>query len=128
MILDSFDNAEEDIRERQSVEAKNEAETILAAVKKGKSNEAWQMLSSEEIDKIEQGVSFLTAAIPGGDHRQLRAGIERLDKSTRRLAELMMDNSLADAMTGKTMESAGEDIGKGPTAPHPFAKAEINRE
>jgi molecular chaperone DnaK/molecular chaperone HscA len=126
MILDSFDNAETDIAERQSIEAKNEAETILAAVKKGKSSEAWQMLSSDEIDKIEQETSFLEAAAQGGDHRQIRDGIERLDKATRRLAELMMDNTLAGAMTGKTMESAGKDIGKGPTAPHPFAKAEIS--
>jgi Fe-S protein assembly chaperone HscA len=126
MILDSFDHAETDIQERQSIEAKNEAETILTAVKKGKGSEVWQMLSSEEIEKIEQGISFLEAAVPGGDHRQIRAGIERLDKATRRFAELMMDNTLAGAMTGKTMESAGEDIGQGPTAPHPFAKAEID--
>ncbi len=58
MILDSFDNAETDIRERQSVEAKNEAETILTAVKKGRKHEAWQMLSSDEIDRIEQAESF----------------------------------------------------------------------
>ncbi|HXC94187.1 MAG TPA: Fe-S protein assembly chaperone HscA, partial [Edaphobacter sp.] len=122
MILESFDNAEEDIRERQSIEAKNEAETILAAVKKGRNSEAWQMLSSDEIDKIEQGETFLQAAIPGGDHHQIRAGIERLDKSTRRLAELMMDSTLAGAMQGKTMEAAGESVGEGPTAPHPFAK------
>ena len=126
MILESFDNAEEDIRERQSIEAKNEAETILAAVKKGRKSEAWQMLSSDEIDKIAQGETFLEAAIPGGDHRQIRAGIERLDKSTRRLAELMMDSTLAGAMQGKTMEAAGESVGEGPTAPHPFAKAEIS--
>jgi Fe-S protein assembly chaperone HscA len=130
MILDSFDNAETDIAERQSVEAKNEAETILAAVKKGRNNEAWQMLSSNEIDKIEQGVSFLEAAVPGGDHKQIRAGIERLDKATRRFAELMMDDAVSGAVQGKTMEAAGEGLGEGPTAPHPFAKAEItgNRE
>ncbi len=52
MILDSFDNAETDIQERQTIEAKNEAETILTAVKKGKSHAAWQMLTSEEIEKI----------------------------------------------------------------------------
>src|SRR5580698_3140190 len=34
MILDSFDNAEADINERQRIEAVNEAETILAAVAK----------------------------------------------------------------------------------------------
>ena len=128
MILDSFDNAETDIQERQSIEAKNEAETILAAVKKGKKDEAWQMLSSDEIDKIEQGISFLEAAVPGGDHRQIRMGIERLDKATRRFAELMMDNAVSGAVQGKTMEAAGESMGEGPTAPHPFAKAEINRE
>jgi Fe-S protein assembly chaperone HscA len=126
MILDSFDNAETDIQERQTIEAKNEAETILAAVEKGRKNDAWQMLSSNEIDKIEQGVSFLTAAIPGGDYKQIRAGIERLDKATRRFAELMMDDAVSGAMQGKTMEAAGESMGEGPTAPHPFAKAEID--
>jgi Fe-S protein assembly chaperone HscA len=126
MILDSFDNAETDIRERQSIEAKNEAETILTAVEKGRKNDAWQMLSSDEIDKIEQGISFLEAALPGGDHRQIRAGIERLDKATRRFAELMMDDAVSGAMQGKTMQAAGESMGDGPTAPHPFAKAEID--
>jgi molecular chaperone DnaK/molecular chaperone HscA len=128
MILDSFDHAETDIAERQSIEAKNEAETILTAVEKGRKHAAWQMLSSNEIEKIEEAVSFLEAAVPGGDHRQIRAGIERLDKATRRFAELMMDNALSGAVQGKTMEAAGETMGDGPTAPHPFAKAEINRE
>jgi molecular chaperone DnaK/molecular chaperone HscA len=84
------------------------------------------MLSSEEIEKIEQAISFLEAAVPGGDHRQIRAGIERLDKATRRFAELMMDNAVSGAMQGKTMEAAGESMGEGPTAPHPFAKADID--
>jgi Fe-S protein assembly chaperone HscA len=128
MILDSFDNAEEDIRERQSIEAKNEAETILAAVKKGRSNEAWQMLSSSEIDKIEQAESFLQASVHGGQHREIRDGIERLDKATRRFAELMMDNAVSGAIGGKTMDAAGEKLGEGPTAPHPFAKAQVIRE
>jgi Fe-S protein assembly chaperone HscA len=125
MILDSFDHAEEDIQERQTIEAKNEAETILAAVEKGRKHEAWQMLSSDEIETIEQGISFLEAAVPGGNYRQIRAGIERLDKATRRFAELMMDNAVSGAMQGKTMEAAGETVGEGPAAPHPFAKAEI---
>ncbi len=125
MILDSFDNAETDIQERQAIEAKNEAETILAAVDKGKKHEAWQMLSSDEITKIEAGIMFLKAAVEGGDYKQIRAGIERLDKATRRFAELMMDNAVSGAIEGKTMEAAGESMGEGPTAPHPFAKAEI---
>jgi len=125
MILESFDHAEEDIHERQVIEAKNEAETILTAVDKGKSHGAWQMLSSKEIEKIEEEILQLKAAVQGGDYKIIRRGIEGLDQATRRFAELMMDSTLAGAMTGKTMTSAGESIGEGPTAPHPFAKAEM---
>jgi len=125
MILDSFDNAEQDIQERQTIEAKNEAETILTAVKKGKSHAAWQMLTSVEIEKIATETAFLEAAIQGGEYKVIRTGIERLDNATRRFAELMMDNAVSGAMQGKTMEAAGESIGDGPTAPHPFAKAQV---
>ena len=43
----------------------------------------------------------------GGDYRQIRDGIERLDKATRRFAELMMDNAVSGAMQGKTMAGCG---------------------
>ena len=55
----------------------------------------------------------------------LRNAIELLDKKTRRFAELMMDTAVSGALTGKTMESAGENMGDGPSAPHPFAPAQI---
>ena len=125
MILDSFDNAETDIQQRQTIEAKNEAETILAAVEKGRKNDAWQMLTSDEIAKIEQAIDFLKASIKGDEYREIRKGIEGLDKATRRFAELMMDDAVLGAVQGKTMEAAGESMGQGPTAPHPFAKAQI---
>jgi molecular chaperone DnaK (HSP70) len=125
MILSSFDNAEEDIRARQVIEAKNEAETILSAVEKGRKHEAWQKLTSDEIASIEQGESELKASVMGGDYKVIRQAIERLDKATRRFAELMMDSAVSGALGGKTMEAAGESIGEGPTAPHPFAKAQV---
>ena len=126
MILSSFDNAEEDIRERQVIEAKNEAETILSAVDKGKKHEAWQKLSSDEIKKIKAGEDEVKASVRGGDYKVIRAAIERLDKATRRFAELMMDSAVTGALGGKTMQAADESIGEGPTAPHPFAKADID--
>jgi molecular chaperone DnaK (HSP70) len=125
MILASFDHAEEDIEARQVIEAKNEAETILSAVEKGEKHEAWQQLTFDEIQTIEAGVSELKASVEGGNYRVIRAGIERLDKATRRFAELMMDMDVMGAMKGKTMEAAGENMGEGPSAPHPFAKAEF---
>ena len=126
MILDSFDHAEEDIEERQIIEAGNEAETILTAVEKGKSHAAWQMLTSDEIAKIAQGEAEVKASLQGRDYKKIRQSIEALDQATRRFAELMMDSAVSGAMKGKTMEAAGEAMGEGPTAPHPFAKAQID--
>jgi molecular chaperone DnaK/molecular chaperone HscA len=126
MILSSFDNAEQDIEERQTIEAKNEAETILAAVEKGRKHDAWQQLTYDELTQIEAGIDEVKASIMGGNYRVIRTAIERLDRATRRFAELMMDSAVAGAMKGKTMTSAGEDMGTGPTAPHPFAKADID--
>ena len=55
----------------------------------------------------------------------IRNAIEQLDKKTRRLAELMMDTAVTGALGGKTMQAAGESLGEGPSAPHPFAPAQI---
>src|SRR5436853_40620 len=45
MLLESFDYAEEDFRQRQVIEARNEAETILTALGKGRSSQAWKQVS-----------------------------------------------------------------------------------
>jgi len=131
MILDSFDNAEEDITARQVIEAKNEAATILDAVAKGEASPAWGQLSAEEHTTIAAAVTELKSAVTGGDYKVIRAGIERLDKATRRFAEIMMDTAVTGALGGKTMAAAGEEIekemGAAPSAPHGFAKAEVSQ-
>ena len=130
MILDSFDYAEQDITERQVIEAKNEAQTILEAIQKAKSSPAWQQLTFDEIAKIEASTTELKASLMGGDHRIIRNAIEALDKATRRLAEVMMDTAIAGSMKGQTMQSAGEQMGANlgatPSAPHAFAPAQID--
>ncbi len=132
MILESFDNAEQDITERQTIEAKNEAETILEAVKKGKKHPAWQHLTFAELDNISAMELEVKASIQGGDYKIIRQAIERLDKATRRFAELMMDSAVSGAMKGQTMAQAGESIdqklGASPSAPHAFAPAEFAKE
>ncbi len=125
MILDSFDNAEEDFRQRQLIEARNEADTILTAVEKAPANAAWLQLTEEEREQIATLSEELRVLKEGDDLPSLRAGTEALDKATRRFAELMMDAAVTTAIGGQTMQSAGEKLGEGPTAPHPFAPAEI---
>ena len=130
MILDSFDNAEQDLSERQLIEARNEAQTILDAVEKGRQNPVWTQLRPEELDAIAAGIAGLEAAVKGTDYKAIRAAIDALDQATRRFAELMMDSAVTGAMKGQTMESAGARMGQGlgatPSAPHGFAAAEID--
>lgn len=125
MILESFDKAEEDITARQVIEAQNEAQTILDAVEKGEKTPAWQQLTSVEHEEIEAAELEVKASLKGGDYKVIRNAIEHLDKKTRRFAEIMMDSAVSGALQGKTMSSAGESMGEGPSAPHPFAKAQI---
>src|SRR6202167_1774294 len=123
MILDSFDSAEEDFRQRQVIEARNEADTILAALEKGKKSPAWGHLTTDEKKKIAKMEKALTAVRSEEDYQAIRKAIDALNQGTTRLAELMMDSAVSTALKGKTMDEA--DMGEGPTAPHPMAKAEF---
>ena len=123
MILDSFDFAEEDFRQRQVIEAHNEAETLLLHLEKARRNPAWQELSGEERKSIDRLEGELQRVKEGDDQKAIRDAIEHLNQATMRLAELMMDSAVAGALKGKTLDDA--DLGEGPSAPHPFAPAEI---
>ena len=123
MILSSFDNAEEDFRERQVIEARNEAETILAALEKGRRNAAWQALTKLERSSIDKQEAALRAVMTENDHSAIRSAIDVLNSGTMRLAELMMDSAVGSALKGKNMATA--NVGEGPASPHPIARAEI---
>ena len=123
MILDSFDSAEEDFRQRQVIEARNEAGTILAALEKGKKSPAWAHLTTDEKKKIAKMEKALIAVKAEDDYQAIRKAIDALNQGTTRLAELMMDSAVSTALKGKTMDEA--DMGEGPMAPHPVAKAEF---
>jgi molecular chaperone DnaK len=123
MILDSFDYAEEDFRQRQVIEARNESATILAALEKGRNSPAWQQITTGERKQIDKLEKALRAVQGEDDYQAIRKGIDALNQATTRLAELMMDSAVASALKGKTMETA--DVGEGPAAPHPVAKADF---
>ncbi len=123
MILDSFDYAEEDFRQRQVIEARNEAGTIQSALEKGRNHPAWRQLTSDErrqIDKLEKALNAVKAT---DDYQAIRKAIDALNQGTMRLAELMMDTAVATALKGKNMNEA--DMGEGPQAGHPVAKADF---
>jgi Fe-S protein assembly chaperone HscA len=125
MILDSFDHAEEDFAKRLLIEARNEAETILAAVERAPQSPAWAQLANEEVGAIAAARDRLQTTKLGDDAKAIREATLALDQATRRFAELVMDAAVTTAIRGKTMDTADEDLGEAVTAPHPMAHAEF---
>ena len=123
MILDSFDYAEDDFRQRQVIEARHEADTILAALEKGRKGPAWGQLTTDEKKKIAKLEAALNDVAGNDDYQAIRSAIDALNHGTMRLAELMMDTAVSSALKGKNMGDT--DMGEGPTAPHPMAKADF---
>jgi len=125
MILDSFDHAEEDFTKRLLIEARLEAESILAKVDGARTNLAWAHLSGAEQSAIDVAVRTLNEVKDGDDTTSIRNATLALDETTRRLAELMMDAAVSSALRGKTMNAADEELKDDVTAPHPMAAAEF---
>jgi molecular chaperone DnaK (HSP70) len=123
MLLDSFDYAEEDFRQRQVVEARNEADRILTALQKAKRSDAWMRVTADErsrINRLEQEVLVLKS---GENYGAIADKLHELDEASKHLAEVMMDNALTAALNGKSIQQA-EANGGGPDSPHPTVGAE----
>ena len=97
----------------------------MAAVEKAPSSPAWKLLQADEVESIHTARTTLEEVKRGNDYHEIRNAIDALDKATRNFAELQMDVAVGSVMKGKTMEAAGERMGKGPSAHHPMAAAEF---
>lgn len=104
MIRESFDKAEEDMRERQVREARVEADNILAATEKAQKNEAWASLTREERASIESAKRDLQTVYHGGDYDAINGRIEALNRATQKLAENMMNTAVRGALKGTKIE------------------------
>ncbi len=100
MILESFEKAEEDFKERQVREARVEADNILSAVNKSKQNEAWYELADDERAAIDKAVNELLVVYHSDNHLLIRAKIDELNNSTIKLAENMMNTAVRGALKG----------------------------
>ena len=100
MILESFDKAEDDFKERQVREARIEADTILAATEKARRNEAMGILTDEERSAIDLAVNELLVVYHGDDHLLIRAKFEVLNEATQRLGETIMNSAVAGVLRG----------------------------
>jgi molecular chaperone DnaK len=104
MLEESIEYAEQDFAERQAIEARTEAETILAATAKALANPQSHALAAEERAKIVAGVNALKESTSGSDYRLMRKKIDELNEATQHLAEVMMNSAVNSVLQGKRLE------------------------
>ena len=100
MIIESFEKAQDDFKERQVREARVEADTILAAVKKARNDDAFRELPSDAREAIDRDVQELLTVYNENDHLLIREKIDQLNASTHTLAENMMNTAVRGALKG----------------------------
>ncbi len=103
MLEESIEYAEQDFAERQLIEARTEAESILHATSKALASAAAAHLAPEERREIDSCVAALTEAAAGADYKLVRARMDELNLATMHLAELMMNSALSTALEGRRL-------------------------
>jgi molecular chaperone DnaK (HSP70) len=102
MIGESFKFAAEDLKARQLIEARTEADAILAATEKALGH-GGRLIEAQETASIRAALAALERVKAGEDHRAIRAQIAEVEKVTHHLAETLMDSSLKEALQNKTL-------------------------
>ena len=109
MLIESFEHAEQDIRSRQLLDARTEAETILMATARAMNDYAEDAVSPSERAKIQEAVSALEESCRGEDPGMVRDMVDALNEVTMPLAERMMDYVLKSALENKRVSEALND-------------------
>ncbi len=95
--------AAKDFAERQAIEARTEAESILSATAKALANPQAAGLSAEERAGINASVAELRESVAGKDYKLIRKRIDELNRATEHLAELLMNSAVSTALEGRKL-------------------------
>ena len=109
MLIDSFEHAEADFAARLLIEARNEAETVIHATEKSCRAPGFQEIAAADLTPDERGridaaLSELKAAVQRTDRELIRRATKALNEATRHLAEVMMNRSVKEALTGRNID------------------------
>lgn len=102
MIGESYKFAADDLKARQLIEARTEADAILAATDKALARGS-HLVGEEELRAIRSTAETLRRARGAEDHKAIRAHISEMEKVTHHLAEVLMDTSLKEALENKKL-------------------------
>jgi Fe-S protein assembly chaperone HscA len=109
MLLESFEHAEADFAARLIIEAKNEAESVITATEKTFRSPQFADVAATELapgeqKRIQQALAGLKHVLTSSDREAILRWTKVLNDATQHLAEIMMNRSVREALTGKNVD------------------------
>ncbi len=103
MLIDSIQNAREDVSKRMLIESRTEGEQMIYTVERFLEKNR-EHVSAEEIAETNKLVEVLKIQLNSGDKDQIHKAIDELNEFTRPFAERLMNVAISTAMKGKAIE------------------------
>jgi len=103
MLIDSVENAKEDVSKRMLIEARTEGEQMVYTVERFLAKNTEQV-SETEIADTQNLIQSLKNALGSGDKDLILKSIDELNEFTRPFAERLMNTAISTAMKGKAIE------------------------
>ncbi len=113
MLEDSIDHAETDVDVRLLIEARVEAEGILAAVEKALRTDN-ALLQPGEQERIAQACAALNAAMSTDERKRIADLSHELDEVTAPFAQRRIERDLTRALQGRDAGDVGKQLGMKP--------------
>lgn len=103
MLIDSIENAKDDVSRRMLIEARTEGEQMVYTVERFLEKNTEQV-SEEEAKDTQKLIDKLKSALGSGDKDLIHKSIDELNEFTRPFAERLMNTAISSAMKGKAIE------------------------
>lgn len=103
MLIESIQNAKEDVSQRMLIESRTEGEQMLYTVERFLEKNQDQV-SEQEVKDTQKLLSSLRSSLTSGDKDLIHKNIDELNEFTRPFAERLMNVAIGSAMKGKAIE------------------------
>jgi molecular chaperone HscA len=103
MLIDSIQNAKEDVNQRMLIESRTEGEQMIYTVERFLEKNGAQVSAQEAAD-TQKLLASLKEALTSGDKDLIHKNIDALNEFTRPFAERVMNVAISTAMKGKAIE------------------------
>ncbi|MDP3468898.1 MAG: Fe-S protein assembly chaperone HscA [Daejeonella sp.] len=103
MLIDSIENAKDDVSRRMLIEARTEGDQMVYTVERFLKKNTEQVSEQEKEDTLKL-IGILKSALGSGDKDLIHKSIDELNEFTRPFAERLMNTAISSAMKGKAIE------------------------